>query len=486
MFNYNDWVVKVKNLFKQGDRTCLTDLQFYEREIQNFKTSNRYRDMITGEKYYIGEHDILKRVRTVIGENGHLKPIYNLPNNRIVDNQYKKMVDQKANYLLGKPLAVQSDNEEYAKILNEIFDKKFNRIMKNVAEDSLNNGIGWILVNYDNKGKLEFKRIKPYELIAGWADSEHTKLDYAIRVYEMIKYEGSNEKLVEKVEIFTTKGIDYFELTDGRRLQPSEPFHQDYFLADGIGHNWNKIPLIPFKYNNKEIPLIKMIKILQDGLNLIESNFQNQMEEDPRNTILILRNYDGTNLAEFRKNLAEYGVIKVKTIEGNAGGVDTLQIDVNSQNYQVILELFKKAIIENAMGYDAKDDRLSGNPNQLNIRSMYSDIDLDANGMETEYQASFEELLYFVNAYLCTAKKGNFEDIPVNIIFNRDILINETEVIENCVKSENILSKKTIIANHPWVDDPIGEIERIKEQEEEEQNPYLNTFPKEEKSVLDE
>ena len=37
------------------------------------------------------------------------------------------------------------------------------------------------------------------------------------------------------------------------------------------------------------------------------------------------------------------------------------------------------------MGYDAKDDRLSGNPNQMNIQSMYSDIDLDANDMETEF-----------------------------------------------------------------------------------------------------
>ena len=52
------------------------------------------------------------------------------------------------------------------------------------------------------------------------------------------------------------------------------------------------------------------------------------------------------------------------------------------------------------MGYDAKDDRLSGNPNQMNIQSMYSDIDLDANDMETELQAAFEEILWFVNATL--------------------------------------------------------------------------------------
>ena len=83
------------------------------------------------------------------------------------------------------------------------------------------------------------------------------------------------------------------------------------------------------------------------------------MEEDVRNTILVLVNYDGENLAQFRKNLAQYGAVKVKTIDKSPGDVKTLQIEVNSENYKVVIELLKKAIIENARSFDAKDDRLS-------------------------------------------------------------------------------------------------------------------------------
>ena len=64
---------------------------------------------------------------------------------------------------------------------------------------------------------------------------------------------------------------------------------------------------------------------------------------------------------------------------------------MNSENYKVVLWLLKDAIIENARGYDAKDERMGGNPNQMNIQSMYSDIGLDANGIELEFQASMEE-----------------------------------------------------------------------------------------------
>lgn len=459
----------------------ITDEQYIVSEINHFKTSQRRKEMLDGEKYYAGKHDILSRRRTVIGETGELIEVENLPNNRIVDNQYKKMVDQKTNYLLGQPFSLQSDNDAYAKALKQVFNKKFQRLMKAIGEDSLNCGIAWLFPYYNEQGELSFRRIRPFEVIPGWHDSEHTVLDYAIRIYEVIVYEGKTEKVVEKVEVYDDRGISYFELTSGGSLTPCEPYFQNYFtVTDGegseVGYNWTKIPLIPFKYNSKEIPLIKMVKTLQDGLNIIESNFQNNMEEDTRNTILVLVNYDGENLGEFRKNLATYGAVKIKTVDGAAGDLRTLQVEVNSDNYKAILEIFKKAIIENAMGYDAKDDRLKGSPNQMNILSMYSDIDLDANNMETEFQASMEELLWFIDAHLANTGQGDFEGEDVDIIFNRDILLSESEAIDNVAKSVGILSEETVVSMHPWVDDPQAELDRIHQEKEENMEQYGLAF----------
>lgn len=495
MFNFiGNELTKIGNILKQGVSTKLTDEQFIVKEIMTFKASHRRKSMIDGEKYYAGRHDILSRKRTVIGSNGELEEVTNLPNNRIVDNQYKKMVNQKNNYLLGQPISVQSDNELYSKVLKQVFNRKFQRLMKNLGEDSLNNGLGWLFIYYDEHGEFTFKRFKPYEIIPGWKDAEHTVLDYAIRIYEVISYEGKDEKTIEKVEVYYDKGINRFIL-DGGKLIPDEIPFQNYFTLIDVddegkeiaqGWNWSRIPLIPFKYNSKEIPLIKMVKTLQDGLNTILSNFQNNMEEDARNTILVLVNYDGENLGEFRKNLATYGAVKVKTVDGAGGDLKTLQVEVNSENYKSILEIFKKAIIENAMGYDAKDDRMAGNPNQMNIQSMYSDIDLDANSMETEFQASFEELLWFINVHLFNAGLGDFEGEDVTVIFNRDILISESEVIDNCGKSAGLLSDETIVANHPWVDDAQAELERIAEQKKKDMeqfgyglafNPIASTDP---------
>jgi SPP1 family phage portal protein len=87
--------------------------------------------------------------------------------------------------------------------------------------------------------------------------------------------------------------------------------------------------------------------------------------------------------------------------------------------------------------------------------------------METEYQASFEDLLWFVDNHLANIGAGDYEMTDVDVIFNRDMLLNEGEVIDNVSKSVGILSDETVVSMHPWVDDPQAELERIKAEKEE-------------------
>lgn len=481
VFNLGNVMKKINHIISEGAKTIMTDTQFLEKEIKKFKNSPKRMAMITGEKYYLGEHDILQRKRTVIGENGELQEVDNLPNNKIIDNQYAKLVDQKVNYLLGQPLTFDSENKTYIDLLKKIFNNRFQRTLKNIGQDALNGGIAWLHPYYNEQGELAFKKFEPYEILPFWKDAEHTILDFAVRIYEVEAYEGPKEIIIEKVEVYSKNGIDRYVLQNGSLIPDVENPSSNYIVVideDGkeVSYNWEKIPLIPFKYNNKEIPLIKKVKSLQDGINTILSDFENNMQEDARNTILVLVNYDGQNLGEFRRNLAQYGAVKVKTVDGATGDLKTLTVEVNSDNYKAILEIFKKALIENAMGYDAKDDRLAGNPNQMNILSMYSDIDLDANGMETEFQASFEELLWFVNTHLANTGKGDFSNETVTVIFNRDIMMNESEVIDNCKKSMGILSHETIIGQHPWISDVSNELERIKEEKKSAMDEYLDSF----------
>ena len=299
-----------------------------------------------------------------------------------------------------------------------------------------------------------------------WQDRDHTVLNYVIRLYKENVFEGNGYVEHTKVELYTLDGIEFFELKNNK-LVP-ENIQEPYIKIGDKMYNWERLPFIPFKVDENEIPLIKKVKSIQDAINEITSDFKNDMEQNWRNTIFVVKDYNIEG-GKFRHNINTYGAVN---IEGT-GSIETLNIEVNSQNYEVILKILKNLIIENGKGFDAKSDRLNGNPNQMNIQSMYSDIDLDANSLEIEFQDSLKQLLWFINQHFINTNVGDFTKDVVKIVFNRDILINESQAIEDAVKSLNILSTESVIAQHPWVNNVNLELERLSEENKElASDPY--------------
>lgn len=468
--------VGTKMIIIANNNQSLSDLSYIERKIVAWECSAERRMQLDGERYYRGEHDILKKKRTVIDENGEPVEIKHLPNNRKIDNQIGKMVDQKKNYLVGQPITFDSDDDAYLEKLNEVFGtKKFHRFIKNLGANCINGGIAWVYP-YIEGGELKFKRFPAYEILPFWKDTERDSIVMAVRLYlEERVNAASSVDFIKKVEIYTADGIDYYTFDNNRLIaDPQKPHAPHMTVTSGDkseGRNWERVPLIPFKMNASEQPMLMRAKTLQDAINQLISMSLDGLQEDARNTILVIENYDGQDLSELRHNIAQYAAIKVRAGDGARGDVRTLQIEFNAENYKAILEIFKKALIENCRGYDFSDLK-SGSPNQMNIKSIYSDIDLDANDMETEWAASLEELLWFYNRFA-----GIADDPEVNFIFNRDGVVNETEVLQVLPGLQGIVSKETLVAQVPFVDDPQAELERIKNEEQEAIDAYAGAMP---------
>ena len=463
--------MRFKIFSKNADQVAspsVDDLKYLEVRYSEWLISPERQEMLTAEAYYDGIQDIKDKQRTAIGSDGNPVVVSNLPNNIIVDNQYRKCVDQKANYALSKPLTIATEDDSYTENLQKIFCKKNNKQMKRLARSAINGGLAYLFPYIDGIGMLRFKVFPSYEVMPIWEDHEHDTLVSAVRGYIAQEWRNGSLHDVEHIEVYTDKGVDCF-IRRGGKFTPEAIPHKDYLISkDGTPYNWGRLPIIPFKYNDKEIPLIRNVKCLQDAINRILSTFQDNLEEDPRNTILVLENYDGTNLGEFRHNLATYGAVKVHTVDGVKGGVNALSVEVNAENYKSILIQLKRALIENARGFDAKEERMDGDPNQMNIQSMYSDIDLDIDGMENEFQCGFEELIGFINQYLVSIGEKDYSEQNVEFIFDRNIMINEGEAIQNCMTSKGVISDETIMAHHPWVVDLAKEKRQVASEHQDE------------------
>lgn len=247
-----------------------------------------------------------------------MEDIGNLPNKHDIDNQYAVAVDKKTNYFLGKPMAIETENEKYGSFLQEIMNRKFMRKMKNLCRHSLNGGIGWLYPSVDKGGNIVFSVFPAYEVLPEWADKEHETLDFLVRCYPVVEYRGIEPYITEYVEVYRPDGIYRYVFDNTNRLIPDvlHGEYSPYLIVGNKAYQWDKVPLIGFKYNEGEVPLIRRTKGLQDAINEMLSMFHNNMLEDSRNTLLIIKNYDGQDLGEFRHNLATYGAVKVRCADG--------------------------------------------------------------------------------------------------------------------------------------------------------------------------
>ncbi|WML35356.1 phage portal protein [Clostridium sp. OS1-26] len=466
-----------------GVNSVMSLEEIIQEEIKEWNSSVARQLMLDGQRYYEGETDILNRKRMAIGEGGVLEEVKNLANNKLVHNFVRKLVDQKVGYLLSKSFSIQSDNETYKKALDNIFDKSFMKLLKNLGKDAINKGIAWAQIYYNEDGELRFKRLPSEEIIPLWKDSEHTKLDAIIRAYNVVTYYGKEKKIVQKVEYWDTEQVLRYVNENGTLIPDVEaPEDTGHFsMVDDKGNKqsftWAKVPFVYFKYNDEEQPLIKFVKSLVDDYDKQKSDNSNNLEDLP-NSIYVIKNYDGTNLGEFRRNMSLYRAVKV----GDDGGVDTKTLDINVEAYKTHIEQTRKDIYEFGRGVDTQSDKFGNSPSGIALKFLYNDLDMDCNIIETEFQASLEYLLWFVDQHLINTGQGDFINENVEFVFNRDMLTNETDSINNCKSSVGIISDETIVANHPWATK--DELEKIKKEKEENQGTYPpGTFPLENKNT---
>lgn len=82
--------------------------------------------------------------------------------------------------------------------------------------------------------------------------------------------------------------------------------------------------------------------------------------------------------------------------------------------------------------------------------------------MGSEFAASMEEVAWFVCEDLKSNGRGEHDPASIDFLWAVELIANESEVISNIMNSTDILSRETLVAQHPYVSDPELEMERIR------------------------
>jgi len=419
-------------------------------------------DMIKGENYYNNDSDIKKR-KLYYWQDGVKVEDETKANNKMPHNWHKLLVDQKTSYLCGKPisfLAKDDGDKGFADIVNEVLEDDFDDDAAELVKEASNKGLAFLHIYIDDVakgiGNLKYAPIPAEEIIPVWDTSRQRELAEVIRYYVM----STRDKEFLKAEWWTADDVTYFVETETGQfvLDPDyEVNPAPHYYKNGEGAGWGNPPFICFKNNEECKGDLTFYKELVDVYDLINSDIANEFEELQK-FITIVKGYDGTDNKELLNNLRYHKLIKVS--EG--GSLDTLVNDIPIAAFDEFADRLEENIFLFGQGVNVKSDKF-GNLSGVALKFMYGLLDLKSGIVERKFRRGLRRLIEFIAAYEEVARNKTYDPKAINIVFNKSMILNEAEMVQMATQSKGIISDPTIIANHPWTENPAEEEKRLKE-----------------------
>ena len=453
--------------------------------LEQWRPSPIIKDMREADKYYRGENTTISKK-----QRGYTNPktkkfeqIDTVSNEKLFSGFIRQSVNQKVAYGFSKPFVLSVDKldesvsddlkDRYATEWDNFITPYFRKQLKSIAREAINNGIGWGFVYIDPKDELlKVDNYKSETLYPKWIDDSHKNFDALVRDYIEQEYTDDGIESVNKVELWTENEVEKY-IADGLELEPDGDENISTHLNNQQG--WGKIPFIFLKSSDDEMPLLKLIKSYIDGYDELNSKSVDSLIDDIEPVVLFkgisAEIHDLTEAKEL------FYTLKSASVE-EQGDVNFLQAKIDIDNVQKKLENIKKDIKEFSCTVNTQDIQFGSNPSGIALKAAYQDLDIYMNDIETEFELFMQQLKYFFDKYLVF--KGLFtpeelKQLDITVTLDRDMMLNETELIENTAKLSGLVSQETLDGYNPAVES--HEIEQKRRDNEEDDrlnksNPY--------------
>ncbi len=452
------------------------DLETIKKVIKRYTTGHAdfITNATTAERYYRNKNDILK-TKSKAQEEDTENPLRNA-DNRIPRNFHGLLVNQKAAYMFTAPPLFDIGSQEPNKRITKVLGDRYAKTAKDLCVNASNCSVAWLHYWVDKDGGFQYGVVDSKQIIPVWTADLNKQLSGVLRVYdELDDTDGELYTIYQywnntQCQAFRKKSAD--SLDEG--LQSYAMFStfvdNEASLQNTYTHDYGRVPFIPFFNNNITTSDLDNIKALIDVYDKVFSGFVNDLE-DIQEIIFVLSGYGGTELSEFLHDLKKYKTVKLDETEEKPG-LSTLTIDIPVEAREKLLDITRKAIFEQGQGVDPQPEAY-GNASGVALKYLYSLLELKAGLMETEFKLAFGEFVRAICKYL------NVECKSIIQTWTRTAITNDTELATIAAQSKGVVSDKTILKNHPWVEDADQEEKQIKKEQqaaEDEADQYKDTF----------
>lgn len=394
--------------------------------------------------YYKGNQEITRKEATDIGK----------PCNRIVSNYCYNITQNYQGYIVGVPVSYSSEKDfsNIQEILN------YNDV-KNEDSELLRNALIFgraFEINYiDEDGKQRFKVLDSRECIPIYDTTLNNDLLYIIRYYLVDNVEDSLDKYY--VEVYGKQII--------RTYESSNRF-SSFSLLDEQIHHYNQVPITVFSLNKEEESIFDKIITLQDAYNKLLSSEVDDFEAFC-DAYLVLKGCDAEE--DDMRTMKQNRII----IMDSDASAEYLTKSVSDTQIENMLKNINDTIHKIANSPDFNDEKLLA---QSGIAMRYKLVGFEnvASNIVANMTKALQRRIELICEILyLTGEEQVWRD--VNITFTRNLPVNVVEAVDVVNKLRGLVSDETLIAQIPFIRDAAEEVEKIKEQNQENLDLYTFT-----------
>jgi len=341
--------------------------------------------------YYKGKQPILERVKKVREDI----------NSKVVTNYANEIVSFKVGYLLNSPFqyVALTDKNDEVNILNSYMYQVGKQAQdQEVIEWNHICGTAYRYVEAKEPSEVE-KGDSPFDLYT--LDPRTTAIIYSSTFKKKrmaaITYTISSEtNTVRNFVIYTKDKIFTYE-EDTEKKTISGLVEKPNTLGE--------IPVFEYPANNARLGAFEIVLPLLDAINRINSNDVDAGDTQIQSFLKFI-NCDLDNDA--LDNLAAYGAIKIKSIDGAPADVDTVKTDYSYDGANITKQDIHNAILTICgMPVMGNGSSISANNGAILIQNGWSQAEARAKSSETMFKGSERTMLALVFQICRTISKDN-------------------------------------------------------------------------------
>ena len=306
---------------------------------------------------------------------------------------------------------------------------------------------------------IRFKRLNPCEVIPIYDKTIEENLIVVLRYY--LDYDYLKDKNIMIVEVIDDESITRYAASENL---------SGFTLLESYPHYFGIVPVAVFENNEDQMGDFEKVIDLIDAYDKMTSDSLNDFEYFVDAYLAL---YGFTAEPEDIQKMKENRVLLMD--EGTSA--EWLIKDVNDASTENIKTRLDQDIHKFAKCPNLADQEFASNASGVAIKFKLLGTENLVSIKERKFKKGLQQRLELISM-ITNLLRNDFDWRSIDIIFTRNVPSNDTDIANVINTLSGIVSEETLLAQIPFVDDVEAELERVRQEKENEKqnNPFMTNI----------